>query len=312
LKAIFSMQAIAIEAMHSPVKILDVPGPQPGDGEILVRVRHSSLNGFDLSVAAGRLEGMMEYRFPAVLGSDYAGTVEAIGDGARRFAPGDAVFGVVMKPHLGSGSFAPYVAVSDQFGIEHLPPEFDPASGGALGLAGSAALAVVDAAGLRDGDTVLVVGATGGVGALVVQYAKHAGAHVIATRRPGEEAEFLRGLGAGQVVDYTGDLARQVRDVVPEGMTVVIHLAGDPTGPAGLLAPGGKVIWTLGYGSDQNAAAVAVRAYPDSPTLTRLADDASAGRLRVPIGRTYEFEEIPRAFEDFSGGTLGKLALMIA
>jgi len=305
------MQAIGIEAMHSPVKVLDVPSPEPGPGEVLVRVHNSSLNGFDLSVAAGRLEGMMEHRFPAVLGSDFSGTVEAVGDGAARFTPGNGVFGVVMKPYLGCGSFASYVAVSEQFGIEHLPPDVDPASGGALGLAGSAALAVMDAVALHDGDTVLVVGATGGVGALVVEYAERAGANVIATGRPGEEAEFVRSLGASHVVDYAGDLARQVRDIAPEGVAAVIHLAGDPTGPAELLAPRGRIVSTLGYGSEQNAAALAVRATPDSSTLTRLADDVSAGRLRVPIGRTYEFAEIPGAFDDFAGGTLGKLALTI-
>ena len=306
------MQAIAIEAMHTPVKVLEVTRPEPGPGEVLVRVHNSSLNGFDLSVAAGRLEGMMEYRFPAVLGSDYSGTVEAVGDGAARFAPGNAVFGVVMKPYLGAGSFATYVAVSEQFGIEHRPADLDPATGGALGLAGSAALACIDAAALGDEDAALVIGATGGVGALVVQYAKHLGANVIATGRPGEEADFVRGLGASHVADYAGDLARQVRDLVPEGVAAVIHLAGDPTGLADLLAPGGRIVSTLGYGSEQNASAVAVRATPDSSTLSRLAGDVSAGWLRVPIGRTYEFEEIPGAIDDFAAGTLGKLALKIS
>ena len=81
---------------------------------------------------------------------------------------GDLVFGVVMKPYLGDGSFAEYVTVPEQYGIERLPDSLDPTTAGALGLVGSAALAAIDAAALRDGETVLVSGATGGVGALFV------------------------------------------------------------------------------------------------------------------------------------------------
>src|SRR5205085_4869385 len=104
------MKAIATTDFGAPASLVEVPAPAPGEGEILVRVASSSINGFDLSVASGRLKGMMEHRFPVVLGKDYAGTVEAVGPGVDDFAEGDTVFGVVMKPDLGDGSFGERIA----------------------------------------------------------------------------------------------------------------------------------------------------------------------------------------------------------
>ena len=88
---------------------VDVPAPQPG--EVLVKVAASSINGFDVATAAGYLQGMMEHRFPLVIGKDFAGTVAALGEGVTDYAVGDQVFGVVMQPFLGTGSLTEYVTV---------------------------------------------------------------------------------------------------------------------------------------------------------------------------------------------------------
>jgi NADPH:quinone reductase-like Zn-dependent oxidoreductase len=115
------MRAIAINDFGSAPALVDLPVPEPGPGEVRVRVRASSVNGFDVAVAGGYLKGMMEHRFPVVLGKDFAGTIDALGEGATRFAVGDAVYGVVMKPFVGDGSFGDYVVVGEQFGITHVP-----------------------------------------------------------------------------------------------------------------------------------------------------------------------------------------------
>src|SRR5437763_14221105 len=104
------MKAIATTDFGAPAMLVEVPAPEPAEGEILVRVTDSSINGFDLSVAKGYLKGMMEHRFPVVLGKDFAGTVEATGPGVDNFTIGDAVFGVIMKPELGDGGFAERIA----------------------------------------------------------------------------------------------------------------------------------------------------------------------------------------------------------
>lgn len=111
-----------------------------------MKVAGSSVNGFDLSVASGRLEGMMAHRFPLVLGMDFAGTVEVVGEGVEGFAPGDTVLGVAMKPFLGGGAPAEYVTVSTGFGVARIPAGLDVKDAAALGLAGTAALNSVEAA----------------------------------------------------------------------------------------------------------------------------------------------------------------------
>jgi NADPH:quinone reductase-like Zn-dependent oxidoreductase len=228
------------------------------------------------------------------------------------FAVGDPVFGVVMTPYVGGdGAFAEYLVVGERYGVAKVPDGMDLAVAGALGLAGSAALTALDALALKAGQTLLVAGATGGVGSIAVQYAARAGVRVLATARPGEEADFVHGLGAEQAVDYSGDLAGAVREVAPEGVDAVLHLAGDPHLQAGLLAPGGCLASTLMFGPEQHPAAVSIIADPAQRSLDRLASDVGAGRLRVPISRTYPLSDAPQALDDFAGGTLGKFAVTV-
>jgi NADPH:quinone reductase-like Zn-dependent oxidoreductase len=305
------VQAVVIAEQGAEPAVTELPTPQPGAGEVLVRVRASSVNGFDLSVARGHVAGMMEHRYPVVLGKDFAGTVEAVDEGVTRFAVGDAVFGVVTKPYLGDGGFGQYVTVPEEIGIAKLPEGVDPVAAGALGLAGTAAVDALDAAAPQSGETVLVSGATGGVGAIAVQLATAAGARVIATARPGQEADFVRGLGAHEVVDHTGDLPAQVRQVAPEGVDVIVHLAGDGATLAALLTEKGRIASTVGFGPDQHPAAAFIMANPAPGTLDRLAGEVAAGRLTVPVGRTYRLTDVPAAFGDFAGGTLGKLGITV-
>jgi NADPH:quinone reductase-like Zn-dependent oxidoreductase len=292
-------------------EVSEVPTPQPGVGEVLVRVRASSVNGFDLSVAAGHIAGMMEHRYPVVLGKDFAGTVEAVGDGVTRFRPGDKVFGVVAKPYLGDGGFGRYVTVPEVIGIAKVPDGVDMTAAGALGLAGTAAADALAATMPQTGETVLVSGATGGVGAIAVQYAAAAGARVVATARPGGEADFVRGLGAHEVVDYTGDLDSQVRAICPGGVDVVLHFAGDGETLVAALTEKGRLASTRGYGPDRHPAAIFIMANPTGETLDRLAADVADGKLTVPVERTYALDEVPAAFDDFTSGTRGKIAITV-
>lgn len=234
------MRAVTIADFGTTPAVTDVAKPAAGPGEILVKVGATSLNGFDGAVVYGVFKDMMEHKFPITLGKDFAGTVEAVGEGVNR-AVGDRVFGVVMKPVVQDGAFAEYVVVGEGYGIAALPESVTDAQAGALGLAGSAAAGVIDAIAPQRGEVVLIAGATGGVGAYAVQLAAAAGATVIATARPGKEAEFVTGLGAAHVVDHTGDIDAQVRALAPAGVSAAVHLAGDPGVLAGLLVGGGAL-----------------------------------------------------------------------
>ncbi|MFI7466046.1 NADP-dependent oxidoreductase [Nonomuraea sp. NPDC049646] len=309
------MRAVMLNSVPADPAVADLPVPRPAAGEVLVRVAGSSVNGFDLAVAAGYLQQMMEHRFPLVVGKDFAGTVEALGEGVEGFTAGQPVFGVVMTPFLGPGAMAEYVTVSAGYGIAPLPQGPAAAEAGALGLAGTAALDSLDAVAPAEGETVLISGATGGVGALAVQLAAARGARVIATARPGAEAGFVTGLTAAEVelVDHGGDLPAQVRALAPAGVDAVLHLAGDGAELAGLLRGGGRIASTLGLTPDavQGAPVTVhtVMADPNPRTLGELAARVASGALRVPISATYPLEQAPEAFAAFRAGTLGKIAV---
>src|SRR5919108_4834950 len=109
------MKAFVLPDEASSATFLDVPAPEPGPGEIRVRVRASSVNGWDVFVASGMARGMMEHRYPVVLGKDYAGVVDALGEGSTRFTIGDEVTGIVPgEPFLGRGSYAEELAVPEE------------------------------------------------------------------------------------------------------------------------------------------------------------------------------------------------------
>ena len=310
------MKAFVLPAFDEQPTVADLPTPEVGPGQVLVRVRAASVNGIDLSIASGRLQGMLDYDFPVVLGKDFAGTVEAVGSGVTGFAAGDRVFGVVSDPSpLSSRSFAEYLAVPAGPNLTSIPESVDFAAAGVLGLAGTAALQAVDAIAPAGGETVLVSGATGGVGAYAVQLVAARGATVIATARPGEDAAFVRDLGASHSVDYTGDAAAQVRAIRPNGVDAVLHFAGDGAQLGELLVPEGRLASTLIMSADQlplpNARVVPVFASPDVATLDRLAAEVAADHLKTPIQRTYRLDEVGQAMADFAAGTRGNLAIAV-
>ena len=308
------MKAVATSDFGAPATVLDLPDPEPAEGEILVRVAASSINGFDLSVGNGVLKGMMEHRFPVVLGKDFAGTVEATGAGVNDFNVGDAVFGVVMKAELGDGAFGELVATPAAF-ADKIPSGVDTATAGALGLAGTAAHDAVEAIAAQHGETVLVSGATGGVGGIAVQLLKARGARVIATASTHAETAFVRDHGADDVVDYRGELVAAVGETHPGGVDAVLHFAGDGAQLATLTGPSGRLASTLGLTADQldrdDIAVTAIMANPATATLTKLAEAVAASTIRVPITRTYRLDDVPQALSDFAAGHHGKLAIGI-
>ena len=120
------MRAFVLTEFGAAPRLADLDVPEPAEGEVRVRVHAASVNGFDLSVAAGKHADMMEHRFPVVLGKDFAGVVDALGPGVSGYQVGDRVFGVVTKPYLGDGSFAEYVTVPTEVGLAKRSPSSCP------------------------------------------------------------------------------------------------------------------------------------------------------------------------------------------
>ncbi len=310
-----AMKAVVLSEFDQAPEVTELEVPAPGQGEVRVRVRAASINGFDVAVANSYLKGAMEHRFPVVLGKDFAGTVDALGDGVTGFAVGDRVFGVVAKEFLGDGSFAEYVTVHAAVGIAQVPDGVGFTDAAALGLAGTAALDALDAAELPKGATLLISGATGGVGQQAVQLAAAAGATVIATAHTAEETQKVRELGATETVDYTGDVTAQVREAHPDGVDVVLHFAGDPAALAGAVKPGGAFVSTIVLDPTQlrveGIRVIPVYAQPTTATLERVAGNHHAGTTTVTVQRVYTLDETPDALGHFAAGTLGKLVITL-
>jgi NADPH2:quinone reductase len=314
------VKAFALTSADRPAELVDLPDPEPADDRLVVRIRAASVNGFDLFQASGRLTAMMPHDFPAVIGRDFAGVVEAVGADWIDVEVGDEVLGHVPSlPPLKAGSFAEHVGASSLV-IAGKPPELSFETAAAIPLAASTALAAVDAIVIQPGDAIVIVGASGGVGSFAVQLAAQRGARVIATARAGDEASLVTALGAAETIDYgAGDITAPVRERYPDGVAGLIDLVNrgdDFATVAALVRDGGRAATTLGA-ADVDALAVRgvtgtnVRGMPTPEVLASLADDVAAGRLRVVIQTSFPLTAVEAAIQAFSAGTRGKIVLTV-
>jgi NADPH:quinone reductase-like Zn-dependent oxidoreductase len=220
------MQAFALDEVGKPGSLRELPTPQPQDGQVLVRVHAAGVNPFDVWVTQGYVVGLMEHRFPLIPGVDAAGVVEAVGDKAGDLAVGDEVFGFVGKPYVGEGTYAQAVTMSAG-SIARKPASLDFRQAAAVPLAGATALTLLDAVDLASGQTVLVIGASGGVGSFFVQLAAERGATVVGICS-GPNVGYVRERRAADVIDYTrGDVGEALQAHYPGGVDAVVDLAGD-------------------------------------------------------------------------------------
>jgi NADPH:quinone reductase-like Zn-dependent oxidoreductase len=308
------MKAFAIPGRDTQPAVQDVPQPEPALGEVLVEVEAASVNGFDLSVAAGYVWDMIPHEFPVVLGRDLVGTVTAAGDGVEGVSVGERVAGVIpgMALSARTGSFAEYVALPAT-AVTAVPSGVDTPQAAVIGLAGVAAHDALKALSVQPGDTVLISGATGGVGSIAVQLAVAAGATVIGTARPGLEEEYVRSLGAAHTVDYTGDIAAAVQAIAPQGVDKVLHAAGDAAALGAILKASGTIASTRGASADdigrQDVTVAPIMAAATADKLAALLDQVAAGTLRVNIETAIPLERAPEAFAAFADGTLGKVLI---
>src|SRR5829696_448474 len=310
------MRAITLDSSDSqPALRDDLPDPAPADNEVLVRVHASSVNPVDNSIAGGMLAKMgVEYDYPVSLGRDYAGVVEQAGSAVSGYRPGDRVFGFLLhaNPTAHDGAWAELVTVTEELSIAAIPDGVELATAGAAPLAGITAIAAVDALDLSEGDVLLVVGATGGVGSLAVQLAARAGARILAPALP-EDETFLRELGVSNVLPRDGDVAAAVRDLVPDGVDALLDLVNYAPGTYdAALKEGARVASPTGAAGEGRGRSM-VMAAPTAQNLQRLGALLAGGTLRVPVQATYPLDQAPEALAALPGQhTQGKLAIRVS
>ncbi|MFJ8046029.1 NADP-dependent oxidoreductase [Kitasatospora sp. NPDC096147] len=310
------MRAVAQDTHGGPevLREVELPRPVPGPSQLLIAVRAAGVNPTDWKHRAG---GLFLDRLPLVLGWDVSGVVEAVGFGVTLFKPGDEVFGMLPYPY-GVGAHAEYVTGPAR-AFAHKPAALDHVQAGALPLAAlTARQALVDTAGVRPGQRVLVHAAAGGVGHLAVQIAKSLGAYVIGTASAPKH-DFVRGLGADEVVDYrTTDFREAVRDVD----VVLDTISGDTrTRSLDVLRPGGVLVSILpGGGSPEEAATAAERRIrvetllveADHAGMNAIADLAASGALRAHVEAVFPLADAAKAHAlGETDRTTGKIVLTV-
>jgi NADPH:quinone reductase-like Zn-dependent oxidoreductase len=307
------MRAVAVTDFGAPPEVIDVPVPEPGPGEILLRIHAAGVNPFDWKVADGALRDAVPHAFPLILGNDAAGTVENTGPGVTRFRPGDRVSGQVMDLSRGQGSYAQFAVVRQDGDLSPIPDSLSFGLAAALPTASMAAYNAVEASGAGSGQAILINGATGGVGQSAVQFAAGRGATVLATATP-EAAGHLRDLGAHHIIDFTqGNTAAQVRATHPGGVDAVLDLIGTPASAATvdelatLVRPGGILLNTNGAAdvdalTGRGIHAVNFYSSASAELLAALADQASSGKLRVRIDAQVPLSKAPAVITAARGG----------
>jgi NADPH:quinone reductase-like Zn-dependent oxidoreductase len=292
------MQAVVIDRFGGPdvLHLADRPRPEPGPGEVLVRVHCAGVNYIDALTRAGN--GVPVARFPAVLGWDLAGTVVAVGVGVTRLREGDPVFGMPRFPGLAE-AYAEYLtAPAHQLALK--PPTLSNVNAASAPMITLTAwLALFSQGKLRAGQRVFIHGASGGVGHVAVQLARAAGAEVIGAASPAQHG-FVTGLGATQIVDYTGDAIEH--DVRPVDLAVDHRGGDDFVRLLGVVRPGGAIATLKGADAagERAAAAKSIRVErifvePNGEVLEQVAGRLANGELRVTVGRPVPLAEASTA-----------------
>jgi NADPH:quinone reductase-like Zn-dependent oxidoreductase len=312
------MKALVVEHLGDAGSLKEIPVPKPGPHEILVRVTAAGVNPIDW-----KQRDRPETRFPLVVGRDFAGVVSELGERVTKYREGERLFGIA-RDH---GAYAQYTLVSDDDRsqpIAKIPDDVGDADAAALPTAGLTALTSLEALQLTKGATLLVLGATGGVGGFAVQIARDGGAQVIGTARASSEA-FARSLGVDAFVAYDRqNVVDALKSSHPSGVDAVLDLVDDDSAIKDLVAvirPGGRLVSTIGavdenWFAQRNIAAENVHVV-DSPLwshagLRTLLELLEQGRLKVAISGERPLREAVAALDESASGSVhGKLVITV-
>ena len=291
----------------------ETPLPVPGENDVLVRVQAASINPVDVAFRAGYMTTYYPLAFPATLGSDIAGTVEAVGRGVTSIKVGEAVYGRTDLNRL--GGYAEYVITSASE-VARKPTSLNFVQAASIPHVGVTAWrALIDTAGLKAGQTVLIHAAAGGVGSIAVQLAKSRGAYVIGTASTANQT-FLKELGVDEAIDYT---AGPFEDKV-KGVDIVFDTVGGDTQARSYqcLKPGGILVSIVEPPSADTAASHGVRAAfamgmpPSADVLNELTALIETGKIKPVVSTVLPLHEARRGHDMISTRhTRGKIILQV-
>jgi NADPH:quinone reductase-like Zn-dependent oxidoreductase len=315
-----TMRAAAIDKAGGPevITLHTLPVPKPEADEVLIAVDTAGVASWDVYVRQ-HPDYLKHSRFPLVLGTDGAGVIAAVGSQVHGFKPGDEVYTYSWDNPKG-GFYAEYVAVPARL-VGHLPPGLSLRDAGAIATTALTAIqGIDDQLHIKPGETLIIHGASGGVGSLAVQFAKLRGARVLATATGEDGASLVKRLGADAVVDgRKGDIVATARQFAPGGVDAVLAFAGGDALERCLdaLKPGGRVAFPLGVTPEPKprvelASETRYNAVAGPHEFERLNQAIIAAKLQVPIAAEYALTDAAKAQERVEAGhVLGKVILRI-
>jgi NADPH:quinone reductase-like Zn-dependent oxidoreductase len=305
------MRAVRVQSFGGPeaLTVQEIPEPHAGAGELRVRVTASGLNPMDWVLSSmPEMAAIFGVSLPSGFGHDFAGVVDEVGAGVDGFSVGDRVFGGAM-----ARAVAEWVVVRPGTDpLHHTPASVSDDVAATLVVPGLAAAASLEVIGVGAGDTVLIGGASGGVGVFAVQLAVIAGARVIGTASASTFG-FVRELGA-EPVAYGEGLADRVRKIAPEGLTAAASLVGTETIDVALeLGVAPDRISAIAAGPTPPGGVRATGGQEASPhAMEHIVAAVAAGRLVVPIARSFPIEEIVEAVQlQQDGHVHGKIIIAL-
>ena len=313
------MRAVALDRFGGPevLTLHELPTPVPDAGEVLIAVHTAGVGVWDADIREG-WSPSGRVRFPLVLGTDGSGFVAAVGSRVRRFEIGDKVYAYTWDNPKG-GIYAEYVAVrSDEMAV--IPKTLDLKHAGAMATTGLTAIqGIDDALHVRKGESVIIHGASGGVGTLAVQFAKLRGARVFATASGDDGVALVRRLGADAAVDGRhGDIAVEAEIFAPEGVDAVLGLAGGDGLELCLdaLRKDGRFAYPNGIEPEpkkrRGIKTTPYDAVAGVREFAHLGRAVEAAKLKVPIAAEYPLAEAAKAHERLAAGhVLGRIALRV-
>lgn len=317
-----TMKSVAIDQWGGldALKPQRLPVPEVGPDDVLIHIETAGVGQWDPFEREG---GFAEYyqfkpRFPHVLGSDGAGTVAAVGQRVKRFQPGDRVYAFTLMNPKG-GSYAEYAAVKADL-VSHIPGRLKVQQAGAMPVDAMTALrGLDDALGLKPGESIMIFGASGGIGHLAVQLAKRMGARVLAIASGDDGVALCKKLGADAVVDgHKDDVVRAARQFAPDGLDAALVTAGGPAANKALQAmrAGGRVAYPNGVEPMPTPpSGVRAKSYDGTPDaqaiekLNRLIDNSDPIPFQVHVARSFPLDRAAEAQRALDEHYLGKLAL---
>lgn len=310
------MRAVVIDQYggRDELKVRDVPMPTMGDKDLLVEVHAASVNPVDWKIRSGYLKEMLRYDFPLILGWDMAGIVKETGPGVLNFKAGDKVFS--RTDIRRNGTYAEYVAVQEDYAAL-MPTDLTFTEAASIPLVGLTSWqSLIDFAGVKGGDKVLIHAGAGGVGSFAIQLCKSRGAYV-ATTCSTFNVGFVKELGADQVIDYTkSDFSLEIHnyDIVFDTVGGDIYRKSFRV----LKPQQGAIVSILEQPNHELAEQHGVRAgyvfmQPNGRQLAQIADLLRERKIVPTVTRVLPLEEVKKAHElSESGHGRGKIVLRIA